>query len=253
MKVLIIEDEPLAAEKLIRYLKKIIEDIEIIASTTSVKDSLEVLNTAKPDLILSDIHLSDGLSFQIFEESGTDIPIIFTTAYDQYAIKAFKANSIDYLLKPIGKTALQEAIDKFQRIHQKQIDTPIDFKELISSFAPKEVEYKTRFLVQSSASQVKSISVDEIAYFFADGKYTYLVTFEGARHFSDLNISHLQDQLDPKYFFQINRKYIIHIDSIDRMITYSASRLKVELKPPTDSEIIVSVDRSPHFKKWLGK
>ncbi len=253
LKILIIEDESLAAEKLIRQLKKLDAGIEIMASVPSIASAMNFLEKEAPELIFSDIHLADGLSFQLFDRIKTDIPVIFTTAYDQYAIQAFKTNSIDYLLKPIRKKALEEALAKFERLNKDSATIPVDFAQMLHDFLPKDPAYKERFLVQVSGGRVKSIPVEEIAYFFADGKHTFIVTNEGRTHFSDLNISHLVPELNPKHFFQVNRKFIIHINSIREMVHYSKSRLKIELNPSADQEVIVSVERSPAFKKWLGK
>jgi DNA-binding LytR/AlgR family response regulator len=250
LKVFIIEDEELAVEKLTRQLNHVAPDIEILGSAASLQTAIDFLSAQSPDLIFSDIHLLDGLSFEIFEKMKTDIPVIFTTAYDQYAIKAFKTNSIDYLLKPVSKNALQEALTKFNRLNHKE--RSIDFSQLTQSFVLQKPEYKNRFLVQSG-DLLKSVPVDEIAYFFADGKYAFMVTKAGNKHFSDSNITQLQAELDPKHFYRINRKYIIHIQSMNRLIQFSKSRVKIELIPPVDGDVIVSVDRASGFKQWLGK
>lgn len=253
LKVLIIEDEKLAADKLIRRLQQVDPGIKVTAVCQSVAESIKLLREEKFDLIFSDIHLSDGLSFRIFQETRIDTPVIFTTAYDQYAMEAFKTNSIDYLLKPIRKEALAEALHKYKRLHQSQPTADIDFGQLIQSLQGETTSYKERFLVQAKGSELASIHVSDIAYFYADGKYTFIVTHEAKRYFSDNNISHLVAELDPKSFFQISRKFIVHINSIRRIIRYSKSRLKLELHPPTDLETLVSAERASEFKIWLGK
>ena len=249
IKILIIEDEQPAVDKLIRLLSKVKAQINVIGVTDSIIKSISFLKVQTPDLILSDIHLVDGLSFKIFDSIEVDIPIIFTTAYDNYAIEAFKMYSIDYLLKPVTKRALDQALDKYQRVHKGK---QMDFSELIKAMNPQVEKYKNRFLVHSR-DQYHTLKDDDIAYFYADGKYTFLVSKNGKRFFSDHNISQLENFLDPSKFFKVNRKYIIHISSISTMTAYSKSRLKVDLKPPHPEDVIVSVERSPAFKAWLGK
>lgn len=253
MKVLIIENESLAAEKLIRQLTRLDVEIEILEICPTISSAIDFFKTNIPELIFSDIDLDDGLSFQIFETIKTDIPIIFTTAYDQYAIETFKMNSIDYLLKPVSQNALEKAISKYQRLHSPSLKSEIDFAQLLDVFSKNKNSYKERFLVQASGSKVLSIPVDEIAYFFAEGKHTFLMAKNGKKYFCDDNLTKLHDELNPKDFFQVNRKFIIHINSIQQMVQYSKSRLKIDLQPPTDMDVVVSVERSPQFKKWLGK
>ena len=250
IKVFIIEDEKPAVDKLIRTLDQLSNPVEIMGVSSTVVNSINFLQENEPDLILSDIHLSDGLSFQIFNSIQNKAPIIFITAYDEYAIEAFKTLSIDYLLKPLSLRSLQKAMEKYYMI-KPLVQT--DISSLIEAISPPhKKEYKRRFLVQSRENYFK-VEDHEIAYFFADGKYTFLITNSGAKHFSDLNISKLEEQLDPDLFFRINRKYIVQINSIKKMTAFSKSRIKLELDPSHNDPIIVSVERSPSFKQWLGK
>ena len=250
IQVFIIEDEKPAVDKLMRTLNQLSVQVKIIGVSPSIKSSVEFLRENPVDLIFSDIHLSDGLSFEIFKSVKNTAPIIFITAYDTYAIEAFKTLSIDYLLKPLSRKSLQSAMEKYYMIKPISQSNLTKLIETIDS--SKKQEYKRRFLVQSKDLYYK-IEDNEIAYFFADGKYTFIVTNMGRKYFSDLNIRKLEEQLDPKLFFKINRKYILHINSIVNMIAFSKSRIKIKLDPPHTEDVIVSVDRSPVFKQWLGK
>lgn len=257
MKVLIIEDEHLAAEELAEMLLEIRPDIKILDRLDSVKNAIRWLKSPKAkqlDLIFLDIHLADGNSFNIFEEVKVKTPIIFTTAYDQYAIQAFKINSVDYLLKPIDQDDLIESLEKFEEIHVK-VDNPtsnIDFSSLIEAVQKKEINYKKRFLV-TTGEKIRSIPAQDVAYFMSEGKYLQMTTKSGRQYIIDFTLAKLERVLMPDHFFRINRKFIISFDSIKNMINYSKSRVKVELNPPCSVEAIVSVDRSGNFKKWLNR
>ena len=251
MKTIIIEDEKLAAERLEELIKEIDPSIEISAKLSSVEQSIKYLKQTKPDLIFLDIQLEDGLSFSIFEKVEVDIPIIFTTAYDQYAIKAFKLNSIDYLLKPIKKEELREALRKFKNIKTLYL---MDFEEIIRSIQNKEISYKKRFLIQYG-QRIKKVEIDEVAYFYAMEKNVFLTTSSGNTFPIDFTLDKLQEEIDPEKFFRINRKMIVGFDTIKNMIPYSRSRIKIELNPPEpkDVEALVSVERSSAFKQWMDK
>ena len=262
LKILIIEDEPLSADKLERQLLSIDGTSEILAKLAGVTESVTFLQNNTPDLIFADVHLSDGISLEVFDRVQCDAPVIFTTAYDQYAIEAFKTNSIAYLLKPVSKSSLLQAIGKYRRLHGISLEREDEGRSgdgdinklasLISRLKPT-ANFKQRFLVQSGNGNLHSFHLDDIGYFFADGKHTFLVSRDGKRFFCDNNISQLATLLDPARFYQINRKYIIEIGSIAEMVPYSKSRVKLTLSPATDEDVIVSVDRSPGFKAWLGK
>jgi len=251
MKVVIIEDESLAAERLEGMLKEISADIEVLAKIASVSEATSWLSVNRPDLIFLDIQLSDGLSFSIFENVTTDAPIIFTTAYDQYAIKAFKLNSIDYLLKPVRKSELADSLEKYKRLKPA---ASFDFEELLRQIHPAEASYKKRFLVQYG-QKIKKVETEEIAYFYAMEKSVFLTTGGGQTYPVDYTLEKLQEILNPEDFFRINRKLLIHFKSIKNMVPYSRSRIKIDLDPPGPKTIdpLVSIERSSEFKNWMDK
>ena len=251
MNTIIIEDEKLASERLEELIKEVDSSIEISAKITSVEQSIKYLKQNKPDLIFLDIQLEDGLSFSIFEKVEVEIPIIFTTAYDQYAIKAFKLNSIDYLLKPIKKDELREALSKYKNIKSSYL---MDFEEIIKGIKNKEVSYKKRFLIQYG-QKIKKIEIDEAAYFYSLEKNVFITTTSGNTYPIDFTLDKLQEVIDPEKFFRVNRKMIVSFNSIKNMVPYSRSRIKIELNPPEpkDVEALVSVERSAAFKEWMDK
>lgn len=251
MKVVIIEDEKLAAGRLTGLIKEVDPEIEISEVLGSVRESVKWLSVNKPDLIFLDIQLSDGLSFSIFESIKTNIPIIFTTAYDQYAIKAFKLNSIDYLLKPVRKSELEASIRKFKEI---RTSSSSNFKELLAAFKGNEPAYKKRFLV-NFGQKIKNIETNEAAYFYAIEKNVFLTTFDNHLYPVDFTLDKLCEVLDPEKFFRINRKIVINYDAIKNMVPYSRSRIRIDLNPPTPKDIdaLVSVERASNFKEWLDK
>lgn len=250
MNVLIIEDEIFAAEKLEEMILEINSGINILAKLGSINESVKWLVNNTADLIFLDIQLSDGISFSIFEQVTINTPIIFTTAYDQYAVKAFQLNSISYLLKPIRKKDLEESLLKYQSLKSA---FSIDFDMLLSNIQGKEPAYKKRFLIQIG-EKIKKIEIGEIAYFFVLEKAVFMKTFQGNLYPVDFTLDKLESVINPEIFFRINRKYIVSIDSISNMVAYSRSRVKLELKPMVDEEFdtIVSIDRSSDFKKWLN-
>lgn len=250
MNVLIIEDEKLAAEKLESMLMDTAPEVRVVAKLGSIKESVKWLLKNTADLIFLDIQLSDGISFSIFDQVAVSTPIIFTTAYDQYAIKAFQLNSISYLLKPIRKSDLSESLQKF---HHLKSAFNIDFDVLISQIQGRQSDFKKRFLIQIG-EKIKKIEVDETAYFYVLAKSLYLRTFDGHNYPVDYTLDKLETILDPSRFFRINRKYLVNIDAISNMVAYSRSRVKLGLKPKADNELdaIVSIDRSSDFKKWLN-
>ena len=251
MKAVIIEDEELAAERLEGLIKEIDPSCEIIAKLTSVEQSIRWLKNNKTDLIFLDIQLEDGLSFSIFDKINIDTPIIFTTAYDQYAIRAFRLNSIDYLLKPIKKTELTESLQKYRSFKTPYL---MDYKEIFESILKKEISYKKRFLIQYG-QKLKKVDSDEIAYFYAMEKNVFLTTFQKSSYPIDYTLDKLMGMIDPEKYFRINRKLIVNIKSIKNMIPYSRSRIKLVLEPAEAKEIeaLVSVERSSDFKKWMDR
>ncbi len=251
MNVVIIEDESHAAEKLERQLKELDSSIQVLAKIESVKNAVNWLKENKADLIFLDIHLSDGLCFRIFDEVEIKTPIIFTTAYDQYAIQAFKVNSVDYLLKPINKFDLAQSYEKFSKYYQKE--SAVDYtslKEMISDM--REKKFQKRFLVVQGDS-IKTILTENVAYFFAEGKYAFLVEKGGERYLIDNTLEQLTEALDSEEFFRINRQVIVHLDSIKKMNTWFSRRIKLELIPPFEKETIVSTERVKDFKEWLNQ
>jgi len=250
MNVLIIEDESLAADKLERMLKEVDPSIIVLAKLGSIKESAKWLFQNTADLIFLDIQLSDGISFSIFEQVSINTPVIFTTAYDEYAIKAFKLNSISYLLKPIRKNDLAESLQKYRNLKSA---FSIDFDLLLANIQGKEPDFKKRFLIQIG-EKIKKIEVSEIAYFYVLDKGVYMRTFQGNSYSIENTLDKLESILNPTAFFRINRKYLVNMDSIANMVAYSRSRVKLDLKPNADDELdtVVSIDRSAEFKKWLN-
>lgn len=246
MRILIIEDEQAASRRLEKMLLQIDKSIEVLEYLDSVEDTLLWFKENEtPELIFLDIHLADGSSFEIFKHFKIDCPIIFTTAYDQYAIQTFKVNTIDYLLKPIKRPELENALAKHQKLQKK--DT-IDYQKLAA--AVKQQEQNHRFLIRFGQS-LKVVEISEVAYFYTRDKITFLMTFVGKRYPIDNTLEQLENITDRQYFFRINRQFIIHLKAIKEMFAYSKSRVKIELQPKCDLETIVSTERSPHFKKWL--
>jgi len=251
LKILIIEDEQPAARRLLKMITELVPDSRLLDSIDSVAGAIEWFSSHEaPDLVFSDIQLSDGISFDIFKAIELPCPVIFTTAYDQYALNAFKVNSIDYLLKPVKKEELEAAIRKYQKM-QPPAAAGFDIGKLLEAYTGKQTEYKSRFVVKYG-EHIKTITTEEIAYFYTEDKINFLTTIEGRRFAIDFNLDHLESVLDPKQFFRINRQFIISIHSITEIFTYSKSRVLVKLKPPTKHETIVSTERSADFKAWLG-
>jgi len=251
IKAVIIEDELLTANRLKRLIEKVQADIEIVATLQTVKESLEWLAMhAEPDLYFMDIQLSDGLSFDIFSAFTITKPVIFTTAYDEYAIKAFKANGIDYLLKPIVKEELEKGINKFQQYNPQPAASTL--KEILSNITNHQAVYKTNILIEWR-DQLRSMPITEIAYFRLSQKNTQLVTFEKKVHLVSSTLDHLESAIDPAAFFRVNRQFLISRTSIQQINLYFGNRLKLFLQPASEEEVIVSRDRVPDFKLWLDR
>jgi DNA-binding LytR/AlgR family response regulator len=244
MKVAIIEDEHFSANRLKRMLAKIDSSINVVRVLSSVEASVEWLSTHPDvDLLFVDIHLEDRNSFDIFSELGISTPIVFTTAYDQYALQAFKLKSIDYLLKPIDADELSKSIEKYRLFFENPK------VELSSSNV--NVEPKSRFLVKLG-SQLLSVLAKDVAYFKSEQKLLFLINKEGKKYVLDVAMDQVQSQLDASSFFRINRNTIVAFDCIDKIHTYFNGRLKLELNPPYPEETIVSRERVQDFKAWLG-
>ena len=251
MRVLIVEDEKLAADRLEELLKEIDGSIVVEARLMSVESSVSWLRDHKPELAFLDIQLSDGLSFSIFDEVEVTCPIIFTTAYDQYAIKAFKVNSVDYLLKPIRTDELRASLQKYRSLHA---GPRLDLEELVRAMRGSDAGFKKRFLVQFG-EKIRKVQTEEVAFFYAMEKSVFLATFDNKTYPVDFTLDKLAEVMDPEKFFRINRQMMISFDAIRNMIPYSRSRIKIELHPPEPAsvEALVSVERAAAFKRWMDK
>ena len=250
MNVLIIEDEKPAARRLSRLLAQ--QGIEVSTMLHSVEESVEWFqNNAHPDLIFLDIQLSDGLSFEIFDLIEVNSAIIFTTAYDEYALQAFKLNSIDYLLKPIDDEELEKALAQYRNINLPQSKLALDFNDIRKLLVnPLEREYKKRFTARVG-QHIKIINADEIECFYSENKGTYAYTTEGRNYLLDITLENLEDELEPEMFFRVSRKFYVGINHIKDIISYTNSRLKISLNRFNEQEIIVSRERVRDFKLWL--
>jgi DNA-binding LytR/AlgR family response regulator len=248
MNCLIAEDEKVAAERLVGLIRKCDPSIDIIEIVQSVKNAIQWLNTHQaPDLIFMDIQLADGLSFEIFEQTIVKTPVIFTTAYDEYALKAFKVNSIDYLLKPVDLNELNNAIDKFKENNSpKEIPAQV-FDSIMHSLTKK---HKNKF-VMNAGEHIKVFTADDIQCFYSLEKNTFLQNNSGHDYAINYSLDQLEDLLDPAQFFRINRKFIVSFSSISDIISYSNSRLKVKLNSNQSDDLIVSREKVQDFKKWL--
>jgi two-component system response regulator LytT len=251
MTVIIIEDEKPAARRLNRMLLSL--GIEAKTMLHSVEESLNWLqNNEHPDLIFLDIQLSDGLSFEIFEEIDVKSAIIFTTAYDEYALKAFKLNSIDYLLKPLDEDELKFAVDMFKEKQPKQTNVQLNLdairKLLIN---PVDRKFKKRLTIKVG-QHIKIINIDAVECFYSENKSTYIHTLENRNHLLDNSLEYWQQQLNPEYFYRVNRTFIVQINSIKDIIAYSNSRLKLILHSYNETEIILSRERVKDFKNWIN-
>lgn len=253
MKVLIIEDEVPAAEKLERYLLKYDQRTQVIAVIDSVAGAVEWLrgNQDQIDLIFMDIQLIDGLSFQIFQQVNVMKPVIFTTAFNEFALDAFKVNSIDYLLKPITFTDLSASLKKLENLREQLHIGKEQRDRIQNAFSNlKTKEYKTRFMVKLG-DHIRSITTEQITLFYADGRDVYLVTTQSRKFIIDYTLESLETILDPKIFFRLNRTFILNINSIKDVLVYSNSRLKITLAQEFEKEIIVSREKVGDFKEWF--
>jgi two-component system LytT family response regulator len=256
MRVLIIEDEPLAAARLEEMVKRCDPSVTIAGRCDSVKESVGWLGSnSQPDLIFLDVQLGDGLSFEIFDRVVVDCPVIFTTAYDAYAIDAFRLNSISYLLKPIKQDELETAIAKYRAspyfsgeqlpVRQQQIAFDM-VRQMLTS------QYKKRFMVKTG-QHIRSIATDELLCFYSMEKATYAMVQGGRTVLLDYTLEQLEELLDPGRYFRISRKYIVSVDAIDDIITYSGSRLKLRIRNCPDDDVFVSRERVQQFKEWLNR
>lgn len=248
MKVLIIEDETRAANRLAKLVGQISPEAEIITKLESVRDSIHFLN-ANPalDLIFADIQLADGLSFEIFKKVEINCPIIFTTAYDQYAIEAFNTNGIDYLLKPVEEERLKQALEKIKRLSPKQ-----DINEIINLIARNSMvvkKYKNRFMVRVG-DQIKTVSTEDVKAFYSFDRATFILTQTHHNYIIDYTLDQLEDMLNPEHFFRVNRKHYLNLNACKQIYAWSNSRLKIEVEG-LDDEVVVARERVNKFKEWL--
>ena len=250
MNVIIIEDEKPAARRLSRLLAEL--DVAVSVMLHSVEESINWFqNNEHPDLIFLDIQLSDGLSFEIFESVEVKSAIIFTTAYDEYALQAFKLNSIDYLLKPIDDEDLEAAVKKYRALKPQPQKLALDFEDIKKLLInPVEREYKKRFTTRVG-QHLKIINADEVECFFSENKGTYAATSDGRNYLLETTLENLENELAPKIFFRVSRKFYINIEHIKDIVSYTNSRLQIKLNRFSEQEIIVSRERVRDFKLWL--
>ena len=253
MKAVIIEDEKIAADLFKNIISQLDENIEIVTILQTVEDSIEWLNNNQhPDLLFVDIHLADGSSFSIFEKTDVKCPIIFTTAYDEYALKAFEVNSIDYLLKPINKDDLQRALNKYKNLKGENLD--LDYKNFFCRFfaeTEKVNNYKEYFLVPERDKLIP-LAAKDIAYIYIDLKLIKAVTHSGKVYYLNQNLDEMMNQLNPKNFFRANRQYIVAHEAIKDVSIWFGNKISLNLTLPTEEKIIVSKARVPEFKNWYS-
>lgn len=256
LKVLIIEDEIPAQRLLKETLQEINVETEVVDCLNSIQSAVEWFqNNTHPEIVLLDIQLSDGLSFEIFKQVKVESMIIFTTAYDEYAMQAFKVNSLDYLLKPIEKDELQVAFEKHQQYNKQFIqekNSSIDFTQLASLIKNEKPEYRKRFLIQSNESFFH-LPIEKIALFYSIQGITFAVTFEKREYPINFSLENLKEQLKPEHYFKVNRQIIINIEAIKRVHSYFNGKLKLETQPMHSEDIVVGKDKAAAFKRWLDR
>jgi len=251
MKVLIVEDEPLAAAQLAAHISALRPEAKIVAVCDTIKSAVEWLKkNEEPELAFFDIQLGDGLSFEIFDQIEFNKPVIFTTAYDDYAIRAFKVNSIDYLLKPIEREELKKALAKFDSLVQPRTSkvTPKVLDEIVTSL--KKKNYKERFLVKVG-SHLRVVEIKDILYFYSFEKGTYAKIVDGKNYLLDQSLEQIEGTVDPEQFFRINRKYLVALKNITDVVTYSNSRLKLKINKDNEGDFLVAREKVKAFKEWL--
>ncbi|MBI2427683.1 MAG: response regulator transcription factor [Ignavibacteriales bacterium] len=248
MKILIIEDEEPASERIIAMVREFDPSIHILGTLQSVQESLEWLrHHASPDLIIVDIQLNDGLSLEIFKTNPVPSPLIFTTAYDEYLMKAFEFNSIDYLLKPIQKEKLHNALTKYLRLKQHFADNLVALFEQLQ----KRTTTPPNRLVVKRGTDFVSLKTDDVAYFYTEHKIVFLIGNDGKRYIIDKPLAELENELD-KNFFRVNRKYLVHINAVVRFKPHEKGKALVDLTPAVNEEVIVSQENASAFKRWIG-
>ncbi|NOR86517.1 MAG: response regulator [Bacteroidales bacterium] len=255
IKVLIVEDEPYAQKELKRLLENSRYDILVLECIDSVEDAINWINeNPEPDMMFFDIQLADGLSFEIFKHIKSKAPIIFTTAFDEYAIQAFKVNSVDYLLKPIKQVELNAALDKFHSLIDsvKSNTAELKMEQIEKLLQLNKPKYKSRFIARVG-DQIKHIGIHDIAYFKAESNEVFLVSNDNRRFIIDHALEQLNNLLDPDMFFRANRSYIVNVSSIKKISKYFNSRMHLELEPKTEEHVLISRVRVPDFLNWIDK
>ena len=253
MRVIIVEDEIHNSRLLSGMINKLRPEWEIIQVFESVKKAVNWLQeNDEPDLYFMDIQLTDGICFSIIEQSKIEKHVIFTTAYNEYAIQAFKVNSIDYLLKPLKEQQLLAAIEKYEKVAEAQQQTKetIDFNDVLQAIKNNEVKYRKRFLV-AGVKDMFTLNVEEIACFYAEERTTFAVTFDGKEHVLNLTLEKLEEQLNPEIFFRANRSFILNCDSVRKIESYFQGKLSVKLIHPLDKQVVISRLKASEFKAWL--
>jgi DNA-binding LytR/AlgR family response regulator len=251
MKALIIEDEAPARNRLRSLLAEVKEELEICCEADSVESAIDYLSSGTPDIILTDIQLGDGTCFDIFNVITPACPVIFITAYDEHALAAFRLNTVDYLLKPLKKEELQRAFEKLRNLRGNPVS--IDYAALAKAVLEEEQRKERRYLIRYG-EHIRTISSNDIAYIYTISKAVFFVLHSGKEYPADKSLEMLEHELDPRKFFRINRQFIVSISSIGSMSPASKSRVQIELKPPhSNGDVIVSTEKSPQFKIWLGR
>lgn len=268
MQVFIVEDEPLAVKKLVRLLEEVAFDVKVIGTAGSIRAAVEWLESnSVPDLIFLDIELSDGQSFEIFQRTRVSSPVIFVTSYDEFALQAFKVNSVDYLLKPVQKEDLAQAISKYRdlKLQYSREASPISasIESLLMSLmggeaqpgsakSGTEKEYRSRFLVKHLQKYV-TVDVADIAYFWSEGRINFFKTRAGQKYLVEYTMEEIESMLDPRDWFRVSRQFIVSVPSVSEIHPFFNNRLKLHLKPQEPEEVTVSRERVNDFKIWLGK
>lgn len=253
MNILIIEDEPQAAKRIETLVHELLPNARVLDKIDSVKKSVQWFkNNPTPDLALMDIQLADGTSFQIFEQCEVKCPVIFTTAYDEYALKAFKVNSIDYILKPVDKNDLQAALRKLETLTNSVEGTRKLLNSIGEVVQKLSKKHKERFVIKVG-EHLRTIEVKDILYFHSQDKTTFCCTVDNRNHILDFTLEQLEDMIDPLAYFRVNRKYFVRAEAIQDIISYTNSRLRLVLKNSTDNDVIVARERVQEFKQWLDR
>lgn len=252
MHIFVLEDEEQALQRLQKIIGKIIPDATIVGTVAGIEEAISWFeNNPMPDLVFMDIQLADGISFQIFNKIKVICPVIFTTAYEHYALQAFKVNSVDYLLKPLDENEVKRAIDKL-RLLQNSGPAVVDYAAILNSLKTAQKKYKDRFIIKLGDT-IKSLCITDIAYFFTENKSNFVCTNEGKRLPIDFTLDQVEEMLNPRNFFRINRQFIIGHHAIDDMKAHSRSRIIVRLSPPFKDPAVVAIDRAIDFRNWLSE